>query len=372
MTIAAIAIVVATVFYSRYLAGRIAEDERGKVEAWAEAQRYIARAANDQDLTFASLLVSGQHTIPVIETDERDSITNHFNLDTARVVSDKGYLTGKLKDFSMSNPPIVTYLDSSNSTFNRYYYGESSLLRQVRYYPFVQLGIVALFIAVSLLAWEARHRADQDRLWTSLAKETAHQLGTPLTALEGWMQMLKEGPPDPDMVSEMEKDVARLKLVSERFSRIGGSPRLEDCDLVALAGRVLEYIRKRSSSRVSFDLDAGGLTELRAPVSPPLLEWVVENILKNALDAMEGEGHIELKVRRTGNQACIDISDSGKGIPSQVGERIFEPGFTTKKRGWGLGLTLSKRIVEQYHKGRLFVVQSESGKGTTFRMQIPL
>lgn len=372
MTIAAIAIVVATVFYSRYLAGRIAEDERIKVEAWAEAQRYIARATPEQDLTSASLLVAGQTSIPVIETNERDSITNHFNLDPARDASDKGYLTGKLKDFSESNPPIITYLDSSNLKFNRYYYGESSLLRQVRYYPFVQLGIVALFIAVSLMAWEARHRAEQDRLWTALAKETAHQLGTPLTALEGWMQMLKEGPPDRDLVPEMEKDVARLKLVSERFSRIGGSPKLEDADLVALAVRVLDYIRKRSSSRVSFELDAGGLAELRSPVSPPLFEWVVENILKNALDSMEGEGRIELRIRRMGNQACIDISDSGKGIPGHVGERIFQPGFTTKKRGWGLGLTLSKRIVEQYHKGRLFVVQTESGKGTTFRIQIPL
>jgi signal transduction histidine kinase len=372
MTLVAIAIVVATIFYSRYLAGRIAVEERSKVEAWAEAQRFIARATPDQDLIFASILVAGQNSIPVIETDERDSITDHFNLDSAKVASDPRYLNGKLRDFAGLNPPIVTYLDSSYQTFNRYYYGESSLLRQVRYYPFVQLGIVALFIAVSLLAWEGRHRAEQDRLWTALAKETAHQLGTPLTALEGWMQMLREAPPDKEMLTEMGKDIDRLKLVSERFSRIGGRPKLEESDLVSLVGRVLDYIRKRAPSRVAFVLDAGALSELRASVSPPLFEWVVENILRNSLDSMEGEGRIDIRIQKTGGFACVDIADTGKGIPGNVRERIFQPGFTTKKRGWGLGLTLSKRIVEQYHRGQLSVVQSEPGKGTTFRIQIPL
>jgi signal transduction histidine kinase len=371
MTVVAIAIVIATVFYSRFLSGRIAVEERGKLEAWVEAQRYIARADSDQDLTFASVLVAGQTSIPVIETDENDSITGHFNLDTAKVSSDGYYLKGKLRDFRRLNPPIVTYLDSSGRTYNRYYYGESSLLRQVRYYPFVQLAIVALFIAVSLLAWETRHRAEQDRLWTAMAKETAHQLGTPLTALEGWMQMMREMPPDHEMLQEMGKDVARLKLVSERFSRIGGKPKLEDSDLVALMERVRDYMRKRSPQKVVFELDAGGLSELRAPVSPPLFEWVLENILKNALDSMEGEGRIDMGIRRLGNQACIDISDTGKGIAAQVSGRIFQPGFSTKKRGWGLGLTLSKRIVEQYHKGQLSVIRSEPGRGTTFRISIP-
>lgn len=372
MTVVAMAIVIATVFYSRFLSGRIAAEERGKLEAWVEAQRYIARADPDQDLTFASVLVAGQTSIPVIETDENDSITGHFNLDSTRVASDANYLRGKLRDFSRLNPPIVTYLDSSELNFNRYYYGESSLLRQVRYYPFVQLAIVALFIAVSLLAWDVRHRAEQDRLWTALAKETAHQLGTPLTALEGWMQMLREEPPDREMLDEMGKDVARLKLVSERFSRIGGRPKLEESELLSLVGQALEYMRKRSPSKVAFELDPGGLTELKASVSPPLFEWVVENILKNALDAMEGEGRIEVRIRRTGNQATIDISDTGKGIPGHVGDRIFQPGFTTKKRGWGLGLTLAKRIVEQYHGGQLSVLQSEPGRGSTFRIQVPL
>ena len=372
MTLVAIAIVIATVFFSRYLAGRISVEERSKVEAWAQAQRFIARASPEQDLVFASVLVAGQNSIPVIETDERDSITGHFNLDSAKVASDSGYLKGKLADFARLNPPIVTYLDSSYQTFNRYYYGESSLLRQVRYYPFVQLGIVALFIAVSLLAWESRHRAEQDRLWTALAKETAHQLGTPLTALEGWMQMLRETPPDKEMLTEMGKDIDRLKLVSERFSRIGGRPKLEESDLVSLVGRVMDYIRKRAPSRVYFDLNPVGLKELRASVSPPLFEWVLENILRNSLDSMEGEGLIVIRIQKTDGFACIDISDTGKGIPVNVRDRIFQPGYTTKKRGWGLGLTLSKRIIEQYHSGQLSVVQSEAGKGTTFRIQIPI
>ena len=371
-TLAAIGIVVATAFYSRHLATRISLEERNKVEAWAQAQRFIARASPEQDLTFASLLVAGQSSIPVIETDERDSITNHFNLDSAKTASDSGYARRKLREFSRSNAPIVTYLDSSNLTYNKYFFGESTLLKQVRYYPFVQLGIVALFIAVSLLAWAARHRAEKDRLWSALAKETAHQLGTPLTALEGWMQMLRENPPDTATLREMEKDLDRLKLVSERFSRIGSRPRLEETDLVSLVARVLEYIRKRSPSKVSFSLDAGGAEGLKARVSPPLFEWVVENLLKNALDAMEGAGEISVRIRRMADQAWVDIADSGKGMPAGTTERIFQPGFTTKKRGWGLGLTLSKRVVEQYHGGRLSVVSSEPGKGTTFRIQVPL
>lgn len=368
LAIIAMAIVIATIFYSRLLAGKIAMEERHKVEAWAEAQQFIAKATPDQDILFATIIMAGQTEIPVIETNERDSITNYHNLDSIKVASSPGYLEKKLKEFRKSNVPIDTYLNTDASKFNRYYYGESLLLKQIRYYPIVQLIIVALFIVVTLLALASRHRSAQNQLWAGMAKETAHQLGTPLSALEGWVEMMKENPADKSMLLEMEKDVGRLKLVSDRFSKIGSKPQLEKRDLVQTIHQVVEYVRKRAPSKIVFQVDDGGHKEIPVQISPPLFEWVVENILKNALDAMEGKGQITVMLKSAGQQAIIDITDTGKGISAANLRKVFHAGFTTKKRGWGLGLTLSRRIVEQYHGGELFVKQSEAGKGTTFRI----
>jgi hypothetical protein len=364
----AMAIVIATIFYSRYLSGFLSAQERQKVEAWAEAQRYIASASPEDNLSFASIVMAGQTTIPIIETNERDSITNFHNLDSNRVMQGKGYLEGKLSEFRHTNSPIVTYLGQDQKSYNKYYYGESLLLKQVRYYPIIQLIIVALFILLTLLTLTARHRSMQDQLWAGMAKETAHQLGTPLSALEGWIEMMKESPPDQRMLAEMEKDVSRLKLVSDRFSKIGSTPQLEQRDLVGILQGVMEYVRKRAPGKVHFSLEAGGLTELPVKVSAPLFEWVVENLLKNALDAMDGKGKIRIMVSQQAQDVIVDISDTGKGISvAQIG-KVFNPGFTTKKRGWGLGLTLSRRIIEQYHQGQLFIKSAEMGKGTTFRI----
>lgn len=362
LTIVALLIVVATIFYSRYLAGKLAEDERQKVEMWAEAHRFIAESGPDANITFASLVVTSQHAIPVIETNEKDSITNFHNIDSADLAS-------SFREFRKQKP-IITYMATDSAKQNKYYYGESRLLKQVRYYPLVQLLIVALFILVTLAALNARHRAAQNQLWAGLAKETAHQLGTPVSALHGWVEMLREANVDPQMVNEIEKDVVRLKLVSDRFSKIGSTPKLESRDIVTAVEQVMEYVRKRATEKVRFSLQTDQ-KEIIIPLSNPLFDWVVENILKNALDAMEGRGSITVQISETHGKVVIDITDSGKGMTATQAARVFNPGFTTKKRGWGLGLTLSKRIIEEYHKGSLVVKWSEPGKGTCFRISVP-
>ncbi len=366
----AVVIVIASIFYSRYLSGRIALQERQKVEAWAEAQQFIAKATAEQDILFATLIMAGQTTIPVIETDEKDNISNYLNIDSSKVNSDPQYLKELIREYGRKNVPIITYLGQDTGKFNKYYYGESLLLKQVRYYPLVQLLIVALFIIVTLLALSSQHKSYQNQLWAGMAKETAHQLGTPLSALEGWVEMMKENPADRTMLLEMEKDIGRLKLVSDRFSKIGSTPNLEETDLVTTLRQVVEYVKKRAPGKILFHLETGGVMHIPVKISPPLFEWVVENILKNALDAMEGKGNITVHVQETIKNIQIDITDTGKGISAANISRVFNPGFTTKKRGWGLGLTLSKRIIHQYHKGELFVKASELGKGTTFRITL--
>jgi len=370
LTIVAVVIVIATIFYSRYLANKISMDERQKVEAWAEAQRFIAKAGPDEDILFATVVISGQQSIPVIETNELDSIMNYHNLDSSDVRASKDYLSSRLREYK-KNDPIVTYLSADSSKYNKYYYGESLLLKEVRYYPFIQLLIVALFIVLALTALNARHRSIQNQLWAGMAKETAHQLGTPVSALQGWVEMLKETYSDPAMVIEMEKDVDRLKLVSDRFSKIGSTPHLEQRKVLDAVKQVMEYVRKRAPDKIQFTLSADKLDQLMIPLATPLFDWVIENLLKNALDAMEGKGNITVTMQEQQGRVIIDITDSGKGIQSSHVRKVFNPGFTTKKRGWGLGLTLSKRIIEQYQKGSLFVKNSEPGKGTTFRIILP-
>jgi signal transduction histidine kinase len=363
LTFVALLIVVATIFYSRYLANKLAADERQKVETWAEAHRFIAESGPETNITFATLVATSQHAIPVIETNENDSITNFLNIDSTEVES-------KFREFRKSEP-IVTLMASDSTKYNKYYYGESQLLKEVRYYPLVQLIIVALFILVTLAALNARHREQQNQLWAGLAKETAHQLGTPVSALHGWVEMLRETPVDPQMVNEIEKDVSRLKLVSDRFSKIGSTPKLEERDIVHAVEQVMDYVRKRATDKVLFSLNSD-LPQITVPLSNPLFDWVVENILKNALDAMEGHGNIDVHIQQQSSRVVLDITDTGKGMSTAHASRVFNPGFTTKKRGWGLGLTLSKRIIEDYHKGSLVVRSSEINKGTTFRISLPL
>jgi signal transduction histidine kinase len=367
LALIAIVIVSATIFYSQYLSRKIAADERQKVALWVGASKAILSNPG-MDLTLPNLIRNGQQSIPIIETNEKDSIMGYINLDSSKAATDKNYLYYQLKKFRSENQPIEIKLSDTPYIANRYYYGHTSLLDEVRYYPMVQLAIVALFIFFILYSITIRNTATQNQLWAGMAKETAHQLGTPVSSLEGWVEMLKESELDPRTVQEIQKDVDRLKLVSDRFGKIGSKPQLEERDLLGQIKYMVEYIRKRAAGRVQFIVNTPEKEKLYARISGPLFDWVIENLLKNALDAMEGKGSITVTIQDLEKEILVDVADTGKGIAPKNLQKVFKPGFTTKKRGWGLGLSLSKRIIDQYHKGQLFVRQSEPGKGTTFRI----
>jgi hypothetical protein len=370
LAVIAIAIVTGTIFYSNYLGKKIAAEEKRKLEVWVEAQRTIIKASEQSSLILAAKISSENTDIPIIETNEKDSIITYINLDSVKAETDKDYLRGKLKKFKSENAPFETEFSKSPYIANRYYYGHTVLLDEVRYYPLIQLFIVALFIFFTFYSVTVRNRATQNQLWAGMAKETAHQLGTPVSSLEGWVEMLRETNVADKTIAEIQKDVNRLKLVSDRFGKIGSKPRLELKDIAAQVYTMMEYIKKRSTGKVQFGMNTRGESQIFAMISGPLFDWVIENLLKNALDAMEGKGQINIDIRQTDKEIFIDIADTGKGIASANLRRVFKPGFTTKKRGWGLGLSLSKRIIEQYHNGSLTVKESELGKGTTFRIML--
>lgn len=368
LAIIAIAIVSGTIFYSQFLARKIAKDERGKVEVWVEAQKLLVQDTSGLSDKLTILIITENKTIPIIVTDEKNKVLDHANLDSALVAQDSSYVYQMMKEFKSQNTAIEWVNPTDSTERNIYYYGHTSLLNQVRYYPLVQLLIVSLFIVITITALTTGFKSTQNQLWAGMAKETAHQLGTPLTSLQGWVEMMKEMPGNEKMVVEVEKDVGRLKLVSDRFGKIGSTPRLENTELIAQINSVVEYIRKRAPGKVQFNVNTHGESAIIVPLSPPLFDWVIENLLKNALDAMEGKGRISVDIQNSSRGITIDVTDSGKGISAQNIRRVFKPGFTTKKRGWGLGLSLSKRIIENYHKGQIYVRHSEPGKGTTFRV----
>ncbi len=369
LTLFAICIVTGTIFYSDYLSEKMAAEERQKVETWVEAQRTILNATDQTSLNLAIRISTGNNDIPIIETNEKDSITSNYrNLDSVKVKSDPNYLYKKLKDFKELHPPLTLVLSENPRMENRYYYGESKLQNEVRYYPIIQLIIIALFIIITVIAQRSRYENTQNQVWAGLAKETAHQLGTPVTSLEGWIEVLRDIPGNEKVVPEFEKDVDRLKLISDRFGKIGSIPKLEQRNLVEQITIMVDYIKKRASGKVQFAFNTHEKINIAAKISPPLFDWVIENLLKNALDAMEGKGRIEVTLKDEAASVIIDVTDNGKGISKQNIQKVFKPGFTTKKRGWGLGLTLTKRIVEQYHGGQIFVKSSAPGKGTTFRI----
>ena len=363
----AILIVTGTIFYSQYLARKIVKEERQKVEQWVEASKALLNPSNvETSLSFK--IISDNDDIPIIETNEKDSITNYVNLDSAKIAKDPRYLPKKLASLRSINKPIIYTDPIDSSKVNKYYYGHTTLLNEVRYYPLVQLVIVGLFIIVTLMALRGSYRSVQNQVWAGMAKETAHQLGTPVSSLEGWVEMMKEKPGIEQITTELEKDVSRLRLISDRFGKIGSTPQLESVDIVNQITNMVEYIRKRAPGKVNFSIDTHRVAVIPAMISAPLFDWVIENLLKNALDAMEGKGSIKVDIKDEKNAVVIDVSDTGKGISKQNVAKVFKPGFTTKKRGWGLGLSLSKRIIARYHKGEIFVKQSEPGKGTTFRI----
>lgn len=378
LALIAILIVSGTIWYSSYLADKIEKEEREKVEQWVEAGKYLNNP-NTIDTRLAALIIQTTD-VPIIEATEKDSITNWVNLDsnkveegwpsgdTTKAYNNNSYLKAKLQRYKESNIPVqwINPLDSTERNF--YYYGETKLLNEVRYYPIVQLLIVSLFIIITLLALRSNYRSTQNQVWAGMAKETAHQLGTPVSSLEGWLEILKETPGTEKIIPELEKDITRLRLVSDRFGKIGSTPQLEPLNVIKQVQDMIDYVRKRASGKVIFGLETQGKAEVNAQLSGPLFDWVIENLLKNALDAMEGKGSIHVDIMEQTENIVIDVTDTGKGISKQNVGKVFKPGFTTKKRGWGLGLSLSRRIIEQYHKGSLTVKNSEPGKGTTFRI----
>ena len=368
LAVVAILIVSGTIIYSQYLAKKIARDEKLKVKQWIRASQFILTSPPDADLRIASMIVIENASIPIIETNEKDSITQHINLDSAKAAQSDSYIMNKLRQFKSQHEAIEWPDPNDPSHKNFYYYGNSDLLNQVRYYPIIQLAIVALFIIITIFSLRSSYRSTQNQVWAGMAKETAHQLGTPVSSLEGWVEMLKENSVNEKIVVELGKDVDRLRLVSDRFGKIGSTPQLEEIDLVSQINSMVDYMKKRSTGKIKFLVNSNGQQKIIGKVSPPLFDWVIENLLKNALDAMEGKGSITVDINEDPKAIYIEITDTGKGISKQNTVRVFKPGFTTKKRGWGLGLSLSHRIIVQYHKGEIYVKQSEIGKGTTFRI----
>lgn len=367
LILVAIAIVIGSLYYSNYLAKKIALDERRKIEHWVEAVTEVGTSPTQSNLT-GRVLVENSKDIPIIVVTEKDSVLDSRNLDTTRITHDPDYILQKLKEFKSQNKPIVWRNPFNIKENNLVYYGESKLLKQIRYFPMAQLIVVFLFIGILLYAVSITNKSTQNQVWAGMAKETAHQLGTPLSSLQGWVEMLKETAGSEKIAIEMNKDVERLKLVSERFGKIGSTPQLEEADLLLHIQNMVAYIKRRAPEKVNFHVKSNVAGELPAMINAPLFDWVIENLLKNALDAMEGHGNIDIDVKNELTQIIIDVKDTGKGIGKQSIAKVFTPGFTTKKRGWGLGLSLTRRIIEQYHKGEIFVKHSEVGKGTTFRI----
>lgn len=351
--------------YTRYLVEILEREEREKVELWAESTRLLILADSSQNIEILTSIIENNNTIPVILTDNNDSITGAVNFE-GKKAADPEFLKKKLEKLRKQNEPII--IDLGNGYSNNIYYKDSIILTQLIYYPYIQLGIILLFIIVAYLAFSSSRKAEYNQLWVSMSKETAHQLGTPTSSLAGWVEILQEKYPDMTISREIALDVERLEKITERFSRIGQKPNIDSDDITVILTDTVAYLKSRSSSKLDFKTEIRVKGPLMIPVNRALFEWVLENVSKNAFDAMEGTGTITYVLSETSRNVIIDISDTGKGIPKSSLKKIFNPGYSTKQRGWGLGLSLARRIVEEFHAGRIFVRYSEPGKGTCIRI----
>ena len=332
------------------------------MERWAEALKTLSIADVNTD-TELPLKIIQNATIPIIVTQD-NKIINHKNIDDD-IAKDKNKLNSYLEKLKSQNDAIkIEYLPGK---FQYFYYGDSSLLNKLKYYPIALLLIIVLFGAVVYNFYQSTKMATQNKLWAGMAKETAHQIGTPLSSLIGWLEIMKADNVDETTVAEIEKDITRLQTITDRFSKIGSEPILENCDIIKETKQSCDYLQSRFSKQVEFSFNAPKKPIL-VSLNPALHSWTIENLIKNAIDAMKGKGKLDIKIENEGNLVKINITDTGKGIAKNQYKRVFEPGFTTKKRGWGLGLSLTKRIVEEYHKGRIKVQHSEIGKGTTMQI----
>lgn len=357
---------IVSLFYTESFLKELRLEEERKIKLWAKAVEAVFLADDDSNLAFYSQIIQDNKTIPVILTDQDDQIIAHRNLDVSEINPEK-YLAKKLEEFKNSGQMIEnTYIDGKT---NFLYYKGSSLLTKLRWYPLLLLGVISIYMLISYMAFSNARRSEQNKVWTGMAKETAHQIGTPLSALLGWIAYLKERYPAEIAFKEMERDVDRLSSITERFSKIGSRPELTDTDLSGTLQHTVDYLSTRMGKKVSFEQDIS--LGLLAKHNPQLLSWVIENLVKNATDAVEGSGVISLTASPLEDSINIIVHDSGKGIPLKIQRNIFKPGFTTKNRGWGLGLSLARRIIEEYHNGSIALVESGSEKGTTFKIVLP-
>lgn len=371
LLIAGAAIIAAvSLIVSNALVADLKQEELRKMQVWAAAMRTLNSADENTDLSLVLTVLDGNNTIPVIVTDNKGAINNYRNIDIDAGTDTLAVLHRLVS--AMRESGNIIRIDMGKELPGEYIevcYSDSLILTQLAYYPYVQLVVAVIFFLVCLVAILSSKRAEQDRVWVGLSKETAHQLGTPISSLMAWTEVLKDKYPAEELLPEMEKDVSRLRTIAERFSKIGSMPEPQVADIIELLERVVEYIKRRSSSKIEF-ICHYPKRPLEVRINAPLMEWVVENLCKNAIDAMNGAGTITIEVAHNEEKAFIELSDTGKGIPKSKFNAVFEPGYTTKKRGWGLGLSLAKRIMEQYHKGRIFVKKSELNRGTTFRIEL--
>ncbi len=355
-----------TLYLSQRLVNKIAIEETKKMEIWAAAERILSDPDAEGDLSFYLRILQSNETIPAILVSDKGKVLQYINLVNKNTFSDKE-LQEKIEVFSLENAPIRIPVD--NGTVYKVYYDKSSVLRQLEYYPYVVLLIVALFMVVSYSAFSFSTRNEQNQVWVGLAKETAHQLGTPISSLMGWVACIENDIVPDNAAIEMKKDVDRLQVITDRFSKIGSEPVLTNLELNEVVNASLQYMQSRVGKGVAFrwELHDGDLPVL---LNEHLFQWVIENLVKNSVDAMGGYGDLICQITKKGTKVLMDVTDTGKGIPRNQMKDIFKPGFTTKKRGWGLGLSLAKRIVEDYHNGRIFVVESIANKKTTIRVQL--
>jgi len=367
LVIVAIVIAVVSLLVSHYLVRDLQREERNKMKTWAEALQALNNADETTDLTLVLNVIQSNNTIPVIVLTSDGTVTDCRNIDvkgrdSAEYVAKYGQQLYKAGDYIK-----IEYGDSTD--YQLVCYDESTMLKRLTQWPYVQLGIVMIFVVVAIFALLSSKKAEQNKVWVGLSKETAHQLGTPISSLMAWVEILKENYPQDDLIPEMDKDVKRLERIAERFSKIGSLPEPVESSMNEVLEHVVDYMDRRTSKKVEMVCDVPD-HDIRVRMNASLFEWVIENLCKNAVDAMEGSGRIVLTLMEEPGRVVIEVADNGKGIRKKDINNVFTPGFTTKKRGWGLGLSLAKRIVEEYHKGRIFVKQSEVGVGTTFRIEM--